>query len=70
MKITRDKLRGKKLEKFCKMAKTTIDGECVVCYGLTENCIEGTRENVLKECVNCKAFVLNLESPKAGSIEE
>lgn len=63
-KLTRAKLRGKPLEPYCKSANTTSH-ECgkednrVYCYGLYQNNISGTSEEIAECCRKCKAYVDN-----------
>lgn len=60
-KLTRADLRGKPLEPYCKSANTTNEGDCVACYGLYQNNISGTNEEIADCCRKCKAFVENVE---------
>jgi len=64
-KINRAEIRGKKLDRDCIRAKTTI-GEYgskdnrVFCYGI----IDASTEETVKECRECKAFYDNAEPIK------
>ena len=57
--MSRAILRGKKLEKHCKTAKTTtnecgIDDNRIYCHGL----IDASTEELIKECRECLANVI------------
>ena len=64
-KITRSDLRGKKLEAFCYKAKISKN-ECgpndnrEYCYGLFSK----QNDELIEECVNCKANVVYVEDLK------
>ena len=63
-RINRTQLRGKPLEPYCKKANTTtgefgFDDKRVYCYGLYQNCISGTSDDIAECCKKCKAFVDN-----------
>lgn len=60
--ISREKLRGKKLDKDCKKAYTTsheygLDDDRVFCLGL----IDLSNDELLEKCEICKAYVDNSE---------
>ena len=57
-KMNRAELRGKKLEVFCKEAKTTtnehgLNDNRVFCYGLNDS----STDSLIHECKDCKAHV-------------
>lgn len=59
-KISRAKLRGKKLDEDCKVACTSTneygpDDDRVFCYGL----VDCSTDEFFEKCKNCKAFVYN-----------
>ena len=61
--ISREKLRGKKLDKDCKKAYTTsheygLDDDRVFCYGLEDP----STDEPFKKCKMCNAFIEN-ETP-------
>ena len=63
-KITRTQLRGKPLEPYCKSANTTTHefgkrDNRVYCYGLYQNNISGTSDDIAECCKECKAYVDN-----------
>ncbi len=66
-RVTRADLRGKPLEPYCKNANTTNDGNCVVCYGLYQNNISGTSDEIAGCCKSCKAYVDNVTPLKDKS---
>ena len=60
--ISRAKLRGKKLDKDCKIAHTTsheygLEDDRVFCYGL----VDLSNDELLEKCKICKAYVDNSE---------
>lgn len=57
--ISREKLRGKKLDKDCKTAHTehSLDDDRVFCLGL----IDLSNDELLEKCEICKAYVDNSE---------
>lgn len=59
-KISRAKLRGKPLEPYCKKANTTLEDNKIYCYGLYQNNISGTSEDIAECCKKCKAFIDNI----------
>lgn len=64
MGISRAKLRGKPLEPYCKKANTTtheygLKDNRVYCYGLYQNNISGTINDIAECCRKCKAFIDN-----------
>lgn len=56
-RLTREKIRGKKLENHCKSAYTTPIGNKTYCYGLYQNNIKGTSEEIAECCKKCKAYI-------------
>lgn len=63
-KISRAKLRGEPLEPYCKRANTTTnefgkEDNRVYCYGLYQNNISGTSEEIAECCRKCKAYIDN-----------
>lgn len=66
-RVSRAKLRGKPLDPYCKIANTTTneygkEDKRVYCYGLYQNNISGTSDDIAECCKQCKAFVGN-ETP-------
>ena len=63
-KVSRAKLRGTPLEPYCKKANTTThefgkEDNRVYCYGLYQNNISGTSEEIAECCRKCKAYIDN-----------
>jgi len=63
-RISRAKLRGKPLDPYCKKAHTTthefgFEDNRVYCYGLYQNNISGTSDDIAECCKECKAYVYN-----------
>lgn len=64
-RISRAMLRGKALEPYCKKANTTSmeygsEDKRVYCYGLYQNNISGTSDEIADCCKQCKAYIDNI----------
>lgn len=62
--INRKDLRGQKLEEYCKKANTTTERGKVLCFGLYQNNIKGTNDEIAECCKKCKAYIDNEENFK------
>lgn len=65
MSVSRAELRGKPLEPYCEKANTTTgeygkEDKRVYCYGLCQNNISGTSEEIAQGCKKCKAYIDNV----------